>query len=644
VLSLEAARDDLVKQRSPEGIPNPCRPAILVATGDSLTSAHHQTADHLDHCGSTASDPVRKKRPMVGNDGFFSYAGKYFDANPQLVEYYNFARTGFSLNDMTRATAATTDGCGQAWGRNQAPATLAATVIAQAKRDNRLAYFVTTGGINDTNWVQVMSETITCRAMHTMRREQPRFQWFANGGGGKENVVPNGGSCVATAAWPIGEIYRNAIPAFSANFAVIGANAQTIVHQMLTAGADRVVWMLYYDLNPALISIRHLVAHQLGQNPRAPRFFDIARLGDGIVPVVDPIWKDAAIKIQTDLNAAIVKTLPQNLPADLWAKVRLVTPHLGTDDIQRTAKGGSPHPSDAGHQKMAKLLGNAIDGPATGIALRAHANNKYVTAQQAGSLPLLASGAAPGPWESFQIVDLRREGADRYVALLSLSNHNYVAAEEAGAKPLIANRAVVGAWETFQLIENADRSISFKSMANNKYVTAENAGADPLIANRAAIGAWEKFSMGTSPSGYLLKARSNNKHVSVADVSGAPIKASSTTPGPWETFHIIEVRREGANRFVALLSQANYQYVAAEEAGAKPLVANRSAIGAWETFQLITNANGTYSLKAQANNMYVTAPAEPTSPLIANCATIDPLNEHPWEQFELIPWNTPPQP
>ena len=291
MLSLEAAREDLVKQRNPAGIPNPCKPAVLVATGDSLTSAHNQTADHLDHCRNTTDDPIRKKRPMIGNDGFFSYAGKYFDANPQLIEYYNFARTGFSLNDITRANAATTDGCGQAWGRHQSPSQLAATVITQAKRDNQSAYFVTTGGINDTNWVQIMTETLTCRALHTTRIEQRRFQWFANGGGGKENVVPNGGTCVATAAWPIGEIYRNVVPAFRADFAAIGANAQALVHQMLTAGADRVVWVLYYDLNPALISIRHIVAHQIATTPRADRFFDIRRLGDGILPIVDPVWE-----------------------------------------------------------------------------------------------------------------------------------------------------------------------------------------------------------------------------------------------------------------------------------------------------------------------------------------------------------------
>jgi hypothetical protein len=70
-----------------------------------------------------------------------------------------------------------------------------------------------------------------------------------------------------------------------------------------------------------------------------------------------------------------------------------------------------------------------------------------------------------------------------------------VTAESAGTQPLIANRTAVGPWETFQLIHNADGRVSLKSLVNNEYVTAENAGAQPLIANRTAIGPWEEFDL-----------------------------------------------------------------------------------------------------------------------------------------------------
>jgi hypothetical protein len=125
------------------------------------------------------------------------------------------------------------------------------------------------------------------------------------------------------------------------------------------------------------------------------------------------------------------------------------------------------------------------------VSLRAHANGKYVTAENAGAQPLIANRAAIGSWEQFDLIDQ----GNGMVALRAHANGKYVTAEDAGAKPLIANRAAIGAWEKFTLIHNPDGSVSLRSQANNQYVTAENAGAQPLIANRAAIGAWEEFDL-----------------------------------------------------------------------------------------------------------------------------------------------------
>lgn len=648
-LSLEDARRDLVKTRNPQEVPNGCQGAVLVATGDSLTSAHHQTANHLDMCGNTASDPARAG-PLVGNDGFFSYAGKYFDMNRQILEYYNFARTGFSTDNIIRATRETQDACGQAWGRDQTPIHLASSVVAQAKRDNRLAYFVTTGGINDTNWVEVLEKTLTCRILEITRKVDGRFRWAANNGGGKADIVPNGGACIATARG-LGEIHREVVPAFGADYGRIGANAQAIVHQMLNTGADRVVWMLYYDLNPALIDIYRIAENQIIQHGGG-RFFDVARLGTGILSVIDPVWAGAATNIRNQLNAAIVQTLPQNMPRDLWAKVRLVTPQLSTAEIQQTAKGGSPHPNDTGQQRMANLLSNAIDAPATGIALRAKVNGKYVTAENGGASPLIARGSFPGPWETFHMVKVKPAGGDpskEYVALLSMANHNFVAAENAGAAPLIANRTQVAAWETFELVRNTDDgTISLKSLANNQYVQAQNAGADPLLAARAAEppGLWERFSITpSSPNGSTLRARVNNKYVTVPNLSGGALIASQTMAGPWETFHVREVKMAGldpAKRYVALLSQANYMYVTAVEAGAKPLVPavperpgmwdGPLAAVQWEVFEVVSNADGSISLRSMANNKYVTAQNAGADPLLAARALEPP---DLWEKFDL---------
>ena len=128
------------------------------------------------------------------------------------------------------------------------------------------------------------------------------------------------------------------------------------------------------------------------------------------------------------------------------------------------------------------------------VSLRAHANGRYVTAEHAGSLPLIANRTAIGVWEQFDQIDL----GGGYIALRAHANGRYVTAEDAGSKPLIANRTAIGAWEKFKLVINSDGSLSLLASANGRYVTADSAGSKPLIANRTAIGAWEKFYRTTS--------------------------------------------------------------------------------------------------------------------------------------------------
>jgi lysophospholipase L1-like esterase len=161
--------------------------------------------------------------------------------------------------------------------------------------------------------------------------------------------------------------------------------------------------------------------------------------------------------------------------------------------------GDHLHPNEAGLQAIA----NAVDlnlfsttgttpPPASPvISLRAHANGKYVTADNAGASPLIANRTAMGTWEQFDQLD---QGSGN-VAFRAHANGKYVTAENAGAAALIANRTAVGGWETFQLLHNGDGSISLRAGANGKYVTAENAGAAALIANRTAIGPWEEFDL-----------------------------------------------------------------------------------------------------------------------------------------------------
>ena len=131
--------------------------------------------------------------------------------------------------------------------------------------------------------------------------------------------------------------------------------------------------------------------------------------------------------------------------------------------------------------------------PAGGIALRARANNLYVSARDAGNSPLQAAAATAGGWEQFDQVDLGG-GA---IALRARVNGRYVCAENAGAAPLVANRTAAGPWETFRLVRDSNGTVSLLATVNNRYVCAENAGGGPLIANRTAIGQWEQFDLTT---------------------------------------------------------------------------------------------------------------------------------------------------
>ncbi len=126
------------------------------------------------------------------------------------------------------------------------------------------------------------------------------------------------------------------------------------------------------------------------------------------------------------------------------------------------------------------------------VALKAGANNKYVSAENYGNDALIARSDTVSTWERFEQIDL---GNNR-IALRSLINGKYVTADNTGASPLIANKTAIGTWETFELGTTADGKRTLKSLANNLYVTAENGGNGSLIASRSSVGgAWETFEL-----------------------------------------------------------------------------------------------------------------------------------------------------
>lgn len=127
------------------------------------------------------------------------------------------------------------------------------------------------------------------------------------------------------------------------------------------------------------------------------------------------------------------------------------------------------------------------------ISIRAYANNKIVSAWNAGGSALQARSDWAYSWEQFAI----SANSDGTVSFKSLINNKYVCADlNAGAK-LVANKDVVGTSEKFKPIYNSDGTVSLLAQANGKYVCADMnyAGTEtvPLIANKDAAYTWERF-------------------------------------------------------------------------------------------------------------------------------------------------------
>lgn len=154
------------------------------------------------------------------------------------------------------------------------------------------------------------------------------------------------------------------------------------------------------------------------------------------------------------------------LDADLYGKTNMQTWSCG---------GGT-------NQKW--LLSNGT------IGLRANADGRVVTAENAGAAALIANRVVVDVWETFDLVD----NADGSVSLHAHANGNYVDAPNTTTS-LIADSPTIGPNEEFDLIYNPDGSISLRAHSDSDIVTAENAGASPLIANRTAVGQWEEFTL-----------------------------------------------------------------------------------------------------------------------------------------------------
>ena len=160
-------------------------------------------------------------------------------------------------------------------------------------------------------------------------------------------------------------------------------------------------------------------------------------------------------------------------------------------DGAKTYSAGESQNFQVTCKKPASYITNTPD-KCVAVNIKALVNDKYVTAENGGASPLIASRDTAGPQELFYIYPTTNDG----INIKSVINGKYVIAENGGSSPLIASRDEVDPWGRFVLspIFNT-RYVTIKASANNRIVTAENGGRQSLVANRDEIGLWEKFTI-----------------------------------------------------------------------------------------------------------------------------------------------------
>jgi fibronectin type III domain protein/List-Bact-rpt repeat protein len=250
------------------------------------------------------------------------------------------------------------------------------------------------------------------------------------------------------------------------------------------------------------------------------------------------------------------------------------------------------------------------------VLFQAAYSGQYVSADGAGSAPLVANRPQSGLWEQFRLETI--DAANGIVALRAVVNGMYVTAESAGTSALIANRNTPGLWEQFQLLNVGGGNVALRSSVNGLYVSAGN-GGDQLIANRYFAGATEQFSLLVS-----FRAVVNDAFVSAGDGGATPLIANQGSIGLSEQFQFVN----SSPGYFSLKAKINGMYVCADNNGNDPLIANRPTAGLWEQFQWIVGGGGNVVLKAAVNGMYVCAERGGQSALIANRSSAGT-----WEQF-----------
>jgi serine/threonine protein kinase len=189
-------------------------------------------------------------------------------------------------------------------------------------------------------------------------------------------------------------------------------------------------------------------------------------------------------------SASVAALAPSSAPTSSATPTPPITPAKAP---VTTPAGATPSRSASGKPRASSSAGGAAVTKAPDLSAfytvyyLAHANNLYVSADNGGASPLIAFPDSPGPWETFDEVDL----GDGHIALRAEFNNKFVTAASTGT--LTARSDQVGTAETFSLVFNSDGSVSLKSKSNGKYVTVPAGSAKPMLADQSSIGDTEKF-------------------------------------------------------------------------------------------------------------------------------------------------------
>jgi hypothetical protein len=148
------------------------------------------------------------------------------------------------------------------------------------------------------------------------------------------------------------------------------------------------------------------------------------------------------------------------------------------------------------------------------------------------------NGAGNGAW-AFRSHSFKPEGV--------------VSAVQDNNKLLLASRAAVGPWEQFDVLNSSGAPVSptagsqilwdanIRSRFNNQFVSAESAGTSYLIANRTAAAAWEKFILVLGGWTGTVAFTSEASGLEVTTAGDRTLRPTNPARAPDEQFDILHL-------------------------------------------------------------------------------------------------------